>query len=171
VRAALIAAAVMAALAAPPARGGTPIALSERQVVTLEFDRAVAELRVTEPEVVALRSAGNRVIVTGQRAGRAAVEIAFGDGAAVVYDVTVSSSRRAAATAGAPGPGEVVLAVGEERRVQAPGADRVFLEENGVARARVEGGAVRVTALAPGSATLVVVDAAGGRTTYSIRVR
>jgi hypothetical protein len=167
VRPALIAAAL---LAAAGARAGTPLAISERQVVTLEFDRAVAALSVTDPEVVALRPAGARVVVTGMRAGRAAVEVSFEDGTVASYEVTVAGARRTAGSAAAA-PGELVLAVGEERRLQAAGVERVFLEENGVARVRVDGAAVRVTALAPGAATLVLVDGKGARTTHAIRVR
>ncbi len=156
-------------LAAGAARAGTPLALSERQVVTLEFDQPVARLAVTNPDVVSLRATGSRVVVTGLRAGRTAVEVAFEDGAAAAFDVVVDPLRRQAAAPAAAG--EVVLAVGEERRIRAPAVARVLLEENGVARVSVEGTSVRVVGVSPGSASLVVVDEAGVRTTWSIRVR
>jgi hypothetical protein len=169
VRAALIGAA-LALLAAPPARAGTPLLLSERQVVTLEFDRAVTRIAVTDPDLLALQASGSRVQVGAVRAGKAALEIAFEDGAAAVYDVTVQAVRRpAAAAAGAPG--EIALRVGEERRVRARGLSRVLLEENGVARARTDGEGVTVVGVAPGTSSLVLVDGAGARTTWAIRVR
>jgi hypothetical protein len=68
-------------------------------------------------------------------------------------------------------PGEIALQAGEERRLRAPGVARVLLEENGVARVRVEGETVSVVAVAPGATSLVLVDGAGARTTWSIRVR
>jgi len=166
-RAALIA--VLLA-AAPAARGGTPLALAERQVVTLEFDRPVARIAVTDPDLLALRAQGPRVKVAAARAGKAALEIAFEDGATVVYDVTVEAARRPAAIA--PGaPGEMVLQLGEERRLRAPGVARVLLEENGVARVRSDGESVTVTGVSPGTTSLVLVDGAGARTTWAIRVR
>jgi Pilus formation protein N terminal region len=169
VRAALIAALALAA-AAPEARAGTPLALSERQVVTLEFDRAVARLAVTDPDLLTLQAQGTRVKIAAARPGKAALEIAFEDGATAVYDVTVQAVRRPAAAAPAT-PGEIALQVGEERRLRAPGVARVLLEENGVARARADGQGVTVVGVAPGTSSLVLVDAAGARTTWAIRVR
>jgi Pilus formation protein N terminal region len=167
VRAAL---AALALLAAPVARAGTPLLLSERQVVTLEFDRPVARIAVTDPDLLTIQAQGTRVKVGAARAGKAALELAFEDGATAVYDVTVQAVRRPAAPA-APAPGEIALRVGEERRVRAPGVARVLLEENGVARARADGEGVTVVGVAPGTSSLVLVDASGARTTWAIRVR
>jgi putative type II/III system pilus formation protein len=169
VRAALIAAG-LALLAAPAARAGTPLPLSERQVVTLEFDRPVARIAVTDPDLLTVHAQGSRVKVGAVRAGKGALEIAFEDGATAVYDVTVLAVRRPTAAA-AGGPGEIALAVGEERRLRAPGVARVLLEENGVARVRSDGESVTVVGVAPGTSSLVLVDAAGARTTWAIRVR
>ncbi|HEY6002719.1 MAG TPA: hypothetical protein VIV57_07575, partial [Anaeromyxobacter sp.] len=72
-RAALIAAAV-GALAAPAARAGTPLPLAERQVVTLEFDRPVARIAVTDPDLLTLQAQGSRVKVSAVRAGKASLE-------------------------------------------------------------------------------------------------
>jgi hypothetical protein len=159
--------AVLALVVALAARAGTPLALAERQVLTLEFDRPVARLAVTDPDVLALEPGGARLRVTALRAGRTAVEVAFSDGATVSYDVAVEAARGRAPQA----PGELALAVGEERRVAAPGLARVLLEETGVARVRAEGDAVVVLGVAPGTASLVLVGAAGARQTFSIRVR
>jgi hypothetical protein len=166
VRAALTA--LLVALATPAA-AGTPLALAERQVVTLEFDRAVARLATTDPDLLALQATGARVRIAAARAGKASIEIAFADGATLAYDVTVEAARRPVARA--PVPSEIQLAVAAERRFRAPGVARVLLEENGVARVQVEGETVSVVALAPGEASLVVVDAAGARTSWQIRVR
>jgi hypothetical protein len=162
VRAALIAAAL---LAASVARASTPLALAERQVVTLEFAQAVGRLAVTEPDVLELQPTGTRLRVSALRAGRTSLEVAFEDGAVVSFDVTVEAARRAGDRDG------LALAPGEERRLAAAGVARVLLEENGVARVRVEGSAVVVTGVAPGRASLVLVDEAGARRTWSIRVR
>lgn len=165
-RPALIALSLALVLAA---RAGTPLALQERQVVTLEFDRPVARLAVTDPDLLGLQATGSRVRVAALRAGRAVLEIAFEDGATVAYDVVVEAARRASARA--PGPNEIELRVGEERRVRIAGIVQAFLDENGVARARVEGEGVAVAGVAPGATSLVVVGAGGVRTTWSIRVR
>lgn len=165
-RAALVAVALAAAGAA---RAGTPLAVAERQVVTLEFDRPVARLAVTDPEVVALERAGVRVKLTAARAGRCSVEVAFEDGATVTYDVVVAPALRAAARA--PGPGELELGVGEARTLPAAGIAHVLLEENGIARVEAQRDTVRVVGLARGTASLVLVDGAGARTTWSVRVR
>ncbi len=175
-RAALIAVALAAAAparAAPPAAtaaAGVPLALAERQVVTLEFDRPVARVSVTDPDLLAIRTHGSRVEVGAQRGGRAALEIAFEDGATVAYDVSVALARRPAAAA-AGTPETIALGVGEERRLRAPGVARVLVEENGVARVRVQGETVTVVAVSPGVTSLVLVDAAGARTTWAVAVR
>lgn len=168
-RAALIAA-VLGVGAAPTARAGTPLALAERQVVTLEFDRAVARIAVTDPDLLTLHAQGTRVKVGAVRPGRASVEIAFDDGATVVYEVTVEAARRPSlAASGAPG--EIALQIGEERRLRVPGLARVLFEENGVARVRADGESVTVVGVRSGTSSLVLVDGAGGKTTRSIRVR
>jgi hypothetical protein len=150
-----------------PAGAGTPLALAERQVVILEFERTVAGIAVTDPELLALRSEGARVRVTAVRPGRGSLEIAFDDGATVIYEVTVRAARRAAAAVST----EISLQVGEERRLRTPGLARVLLEENGVARVRVEGEELAVLGISPGAASLVLVDRAGARTAWSVRVR
>lgn len=155
-------------LAAAPAAGGTPLALSERQVVTLEFTRPVARLATTDPDLLALEPAAARLRVTAQRAGRAQVDLVFDDGATATFDVVVAPLATAAV---APAlPGEVVLAVGESRRLPAPGLARLMLEENGVVRVRAEAAAVVVTGAGPGRSSVVLVDGAGQRTTVPIRV-
>ncbi len=173
-RAALIAlalaAAPSAARAAPSGPATAPLALVERQVVALEFDRPVARVAVTDPDLLSVRTRGARVEVGALKGGRGGLEISFEDGATVSYDVTVAAARRpAGAVAG--GPGALALAVGEERRVRSPGVARVLVEENGVARVRVEGESVTVVAVSPGTTSIVLVDGAGQRTTWSVVVR
>lgn len=163
-------AALTAALlaAAAPAAAGAPLALAERQVVTLEFDRPVARVAVTDPDLVSARITGARLALTALRAGRATLEVAFADGVTVGYDVTVEGARKPVTRT--PGPNDIELSVAQERRFRAPGVARVLLEENGVARVSVQGETVSVVALAPGQASLVVVDAAGTKTTWQLRV-
>ncbi len=151
------------------AHAGTPVTLAERQVTTLEFSQPIARVAVTDPDLVGLRAQGARLTVTAQRGGRSTVEVTFEDGATITLDVTVEPARRAAARPSAPD--EIEVRLGEERRIPAPGVARVLVEENGVARARVEGHAVFVTGVAPGSAAVVVVDASGRRITWTVRVR
>jgi hypothetical protein len=157
------------ALLAPPALPTTvPLTLGERQVVTLEFTRAVARLGVTDAEALLLEAQGTRLKVTGLRAGRSQVEVTFDDGAVLAWDVTVVASRKGSAPAAAPG--ELVLSIGEERRVPAPGLARVLFEENGALKLRTEPEAVVLTATGVGRAEVVLVDAAGKRTTLAVRV-
>jgi hypothetical protein len=155
--------------AAAPAAAGAPLVLVERQVLALEFRQAVARVATTDPDLLQVQVAGARVSLAALRGGRASVEIAFADGATVTYDVTVEPARRPAARAAAPN--EITLGVAEERRFRAPGVSRVLVEENGVARVSVEGETVSVVALAPGEASLVVVDGAGAKATWHVRVR
>jgi hypothetical protein len=159
--------------AAAPALAGAPLALGERQVVSLEFQQPVARISTTDPDLLQVHVAGTKVSVIAARGGRASLEIAFADGATVTYDVTVEGVRRPAARtpAAAPGPNELALAVGEEGRFRSPGLSRVLLEENGVARVTVQGETVSVIALARGDASLVVVDGAGAKRAWQIRVR
>ncbi len=152
-----------------PAVAGAPLALAERQVVTLEFDRPVARVAVTDPDLVSARITGARLALTALRAGRATLEVAFADGATVAYDVTVEGARKPVART--PGPNDIELSVAQERRFRAPGVARVLLEENGVARVSVQGETVSVVAVAPGQASLVVVDGAGTKTSWQVRVR
>ena len=160
---------VLALLVAAPARAATPLPLAERQVVTLEFTRPVARLATTDPDLLLLDAAAGRLRVTALRAGRAQVDVTFDDGATATFDVKVEPARGAAAPPAAV-PGEVVLSVGEARRLPAPGLARVLLEENGVARAQAEAAAVVVTGLSPGRSSIVLVDGAGRRTTVPLRV-
>jgi hypothetical protein len=160
-------------LAAPPAaapRPGTPVALAERQVTSLEFSRPVVRLATTDPDLLALEASGTRLRITALRAGRAQVDVVFEDGGTVTLDVTVDGLRR---PVGQPvmGPGELELGVGEERRVPSPGLARVLVEENGVARVRAEGAAVVVLGVSPGRSSVVLVDEADRRVTLAIRVR
>jgi hypothetical protein len=160
---------VLALLVAAPARAATPLPLAERQVVTLEFTRPVARLATTDPDLLLLDAVAGRLRVTALRAGRAQVDVIFDDGATATYDVKVEPTRTAAAPPAAV-PGEVLLSVGEARRLPAPGLARVLLEENGVARAQAEAAAVVVTGLSPGRSSIVLVDGSGRRTTVPLRV-
>jgi hypothetical protein len=168
-RAALIAS--LAALLALPfaAAAAAPIVLSERQIVTLELAQPVQRLAVSDPEAVSLQASGSTVKITGQRPGRVQLEVVFADGATATFDLSVEPLRRAAVRPVAPD--ELELAVGQERIVPSPTGAQVLLEDNGVARARVESRGIVIQGVAPGAASLVVVDPAGGRTTWKLRVR
>jgi len=161
----------LALLAGPPA--ASSLSLGERQVVVLEFTRPVAKLGVTDAEALLLEASGTRLKVTGQRAGRCQLEVTFDDGASLAWDVTVVPLRRPgavpAAMAGAPG--DIELAVGEERRVPAPGLARVLFEENGALKVRPEQEAVVLVAIGAGRSSVVLVDGAGKRTTLTVRVK
>jgi Flp pilus assembly secretin CpaC len=170
VRAALTLAAALACLGPAAAAASTPIALAERQVTTLEFDRPVARLAVTDPDVLSLTTSGARVRVVAARAGRTSLEVAFEDGAVAAFDVVVEAARRPAGRA-ADAPGTLELLVGEERRIPAADVARVLVEESGAVEARAAAGLIVVRGLAPGAASLVVVSSAGERTTWSLRVR
>jgi hypothetical protein len=158
---------VLLLAAAGPAAAAVPLGLAERQVVTLEFDRPVLRLTITDPDLLSAKSAGARVAITALKGGRATLEVVFADGAVAAYDVSVAAARRTDARAAG---NEIDLAVAQERRIRAPGAARVLIEENGVARMAVEGDTVSVVGLRPGLSSLVVVDAAGAKTTWQIRV-
>jgi len=127
-------------LPAALAAAGTPLALGERQVATLEFSRPVARVATTDPDLLLLEPSGPRLRVTALRAGRAQVDVTFDDGASAAYDVVVEGLRRPAAPT-PPASGELTLAVGETRRLDAPGLARLLVEEGGALRARAEGAA------------------------------
>jgi hypothetical protein len=148
---------------------GVPVLLSERQAVTLEFTQPVQRLAVSDPEALGLKPSGSAVRVQGRRAGRFQLDVVFADGATASFDVTVEALRRAAVRP--PAPDEIELAAGEERAVPAPAGSQVLLEDNGVARAVQDGRGVVVRGMTPGSASMVVVEPSGARTTWKLRVR
>ena len=158
------------AAAAAARDDAAPLALAEGQVVTLQFARPVGQLGLGDLTVVQVKSAGGRVEVVGLRGGRTSLVVQFEDGGSVSYDVQVTGARRAAALP-AVDPNLVELRVGEQRRLPASGAAQLLLEENGVARVAAERGAAVLTGVAPGTSSLIVVDGAGKRTTYPIRVK
>lgn len=168
--------ALILALAAAPvaALAGVPLALGERQVISLEFQQPVARVTTTDPDLVQVHVSGTKVTIAAARAGRASLDLGFADGATLTYDVTVEGARRPArvpAAASAAAANELPLAVGEEGRFRAPGVVRVLVEENGVARVAVQGETVSVTALSRGDASLVLVDGSGAKTAWTVRVR
>ncbi len=154
---------------AAPAAAAAPLALAERQVVHLEFQRPVVRIATTAPELLHVQVTGARVSIAALRGGRATLELAFADGATIAYDVTVEAAQ--APVARPARPDEIVLAVGEESRFRAPGVAQVLVEENGVARVAVEGETVSVVAVTSGESSVVLVDRAGAKTTRPIRVR
>ena len=169
-------AAVIATLlaAAAPAGAAVPLALAERQVVTLEFQQPVTRVTTTDPDLLQVQVAARKVTVSALRSGRASLELAFPDGAMVAYDVTVDAAQIPAARVAASvaaSPNEIALGVAEERRFRSPGVARVLVEENGVARVSVTGETVSVTGVAAGLSSLVLVDRAGAKTTWQILVR
>lgn len=169
-RRALAAALWLCAAAAMARDEAVPLALAEGQVVTLHFTKPIGQVGLGDLTVVQVKAAGSRVEVTGLRAGRTSLVVQLEGGPTASYDVRVVGASRAAAPP-AGDPNLVALRVGEQRRLPAAGAVQLLLEENGVARAASEGGAVVVTGVAPGTSSLVVVDGKGNRTTYPIKVR
>jgi len=159
------------ALLGPPAAPPLPLSLGERQVVTLEFTRPVAKMAVTDADALLLEATGTRLKVTGLRAGRSQLEVTFDDGAVLAWDITVAAPRKPGASPASAAPGDIELAVGEERRVPAPGLARVLFEESGVVKVRPENEAVVLTAVGPGRASVVLVDGAGKRTTLTVKVK
>ena len=172
----LASAAPLPARAGPPAGASSPasavwLALAERQVATLEFDRPVARVAVSDRDLLAVRSRGTRLEVTANRGGRASLEVGFEDGATVAYEVTVASARRPAAAAPAV-PAAIALGVGEERVLRSPpGVTHVAVEENGVARVRLDGEKIAIAGVTPGETSVVLIDAADQRTTVTVTVR
>jgi len=165
VRPSLIASALLLpALAA----AGVPLSLSERQAVTLDFSQPIQRLAVSDPEALGLKATGHRVKVTGLRAGKVQLDVVFVDGATATFDVVVEPIRRQELKPRAPD--EIVLGIGEERVVPSPRGAQVLLEDNGVARAVQDARGVVIRGVAPGTASLVVVDPSGARTTWRLRV-
>ncbi|HSN16547.1 MAG TPA: pilus assembly protein N-terminal domain-containing protein [Anaeromyxobacteraceae bacterium] len=161
---------MLSTLALPAlAAAGAPVVLVERQALTLEFTQAVQRLAVSDPEAIGLKAAGSTVKVRGLRAGRVQLDVVFADGATASYDVTVEPLQRPAVRPLAPD--ELELSVGQERVVPSPPGSQVLLEDNGVARAVQDGRGVVVRGVAPGAASLVVVEPSGARTTWKLRVR
>lgn len=151
------------------AAAGGKLVLSERQVIALEFTQPVQRLAVSDPDAVGLKAAGATVKVSGLRAGKVQLDVVFADGATATFDLTIEPVRRSAVRA--PAPDEIELAVGEEQVVPSPRGSQVLLEDNGVARAVQDGRGVVVRGVTPGVASMVVVDPAGARTTWKLRVR
>lgn len=169
----MLAAAAALVLAATPPAGpaAVPLSLGEGQVVTLRYRSAVEQVAVGELGVVLVKAAARAVEVTGLRGGRTTLLVQLEGGDTLSYDLQVVGARRASAGAVPADPNAILLRAGQERRLPAPGATRLLLEENGVARVLVERGQLVVIGLKAGSTSVVVVDAAGRQTTYPIQVR
>jgi len=169
-----LAALLVAAAATAPATGAdaVPLALAEGQVVTLQFDRAVAQVAVTDLAIVKVRALEKRIEVTGSAGGRSRMVVELERGGRVAYEVQVAGLSGGGRPAPpAADPNALELSVGDERRIPAPGASRLLVEEGNVARVRAEAGAVVVTAQSSGTTSIIVVDGAGAKTTYTIHVR
>ena len=151
------------------AAGGVPLALVERQVVTLELSQPVQRLAVSDPEAVALQASGSTVRVSALRAGKVQVDVVFADGASATWDVTVEPVRRPAVKPLAPD--EIELSVGQERILPAPAGAQVLLEETGSVRAVQDARGVVVRGVAPGTGSIVIVNPSGARTTWKLLVR
>lgn len=151
------------------AAAAEPVALTERQVVTLEFAQPIQRLAVSDPEAVGFKVVGNSVRLQGLRAGRMQLDVVFVDGATASFDVKVEPLRRSESRPLAPD--EMELEVGQERTVPSPPGAQVLLEDNGVARAVQDSRGVVVRGIRPGATSLVVVDPSGARTTWKLRVR
>jgi hypothetical protein len=158
-----------AALLPVLAAGALPLALAERQVVTLDFTQPVQRIAVSDPEALALQASGSQLRITGLRGGRVQVDVLFADGATASWDVTVEPVRHPVARPLAPD--EVELAVGQERILPAPAGAQVLLEETGAVRATQDARGVVVRGIAPGAGSIVIVSPSGARTTWKLRVR
>ncbi|HEX9241198.1 MAG TPA: pilus assembly protein N-terminal domain-containing protein [Anaeromyxobacter sp.] len=157
-------------LAAAPAKAGAPLALAERQVVTLEFARPVVRVATTDPDLLAVQVTGAKVRVEASRAGRCTLDLTFGDGATVSYEVVVDPVRRTATAVAPLGPNELELTVGQERRFKSPGISRALYEENGVVRVAVERDTVSIVGLSLGRSSVVLVNTDGDKTTWQVVV-
>jgi len=165
------AAALLLAAVAPAGPAAVPLPLGEGQVVTLQFRAPIEQVALGDPGLVLVKAAGRTVEITGLRGGRTTLVVQVERGDAVSYDLQVIGARRPSGAVAPVDPNAIVLRPGEERRLPAPGASRLLLEENGVARVQVERGQLVVTGLRAGSTSVVVVDGAGRQTTYPIQVR
>ncbi len=162
----------LALLAAPAvaAEAAAALSLAEGQVSPLAFEHKVEQVTVSDPAVLAVRSAGpTRIEVVARRGGAARLTVELEGGLAPAYEVRVAAAARVARPA--PDPRLVELRPGEERRLDAQKVVRAMVEDNGVARVRAEQGGVVVTALQPGSASLLLVDEAGAQVEWTIRVK
>jgi hypothetical protein len=151
------------------AADAVPLAIGEGQVLPLQFERRVEQVAVSDAAVLGVRAEARRVEVSGLRGGAARLTVELEGGAVVAYDVRVAAAARPPRRP--PEPRTVELRLGEERRVDMGDVVRALVEENGVARARAERGGVVVTGVSPGQASVIVVDGAGARTEWTVRVR
>jgi len=166
--------AVLAMLLGAPGAGlaaeAAALSLAEGQVSPLSFERKVEQVAVSDPTVLAVRSAGpGRVEVVAQKGGAARLTVELEGGLSVAYDVKVAAAARVPRTPA--DPRLVELRAGEERRLDAARVVRAMVEDNGVARVRAERGGVVVTAVQPGTASMLLVDESGAQVEWSIRVK
>lgn len=147
-----------------------PLALCEAQALPLAFERKVEQVTVSDPAVLGVRSAGpSRIEVVAQRGGAARLTVELEGGLSVSYEVKVAAAVRAPRPPA--DPRLVELRQGEERRLDAPRVVRAMVEDNGVARVRAEKGGVVITALQPGSASVLLVEESGAQAEWTVRVR
>lgn len=147
-----------------------PLALAEGQVQPLAFERRVEQVTVSDPEVLAVRSAGpGRIEVVARRGGAARLTVELEGGLSVAYEARVAAGTRAPRPPA--DPRTVELRPGEERRLEVPRVVRAMVEDNGVARVRAEKGGVVITALQPGAASVLLVEESGAQEEWTVRVK
>jgi len=146
------------------------LSLAEGQVAPLSFERKVEQVAVSDPAVLAVRSAApGRIEVVAQKGGAARLTVELEGGLSVAFDVKVAAAARLPRPPA--DPHLVELRAGEERRVEASRVVRAMVEDNGVARVRAEQGRVVVTALQPGTASMLLVEESGAQVEWTIRVK
>jgi len=166
--------AVLAVVLGAPCAGGaaeaTSLFLAEGQVAPLAFERKVEQVAVSDPAVLAVRTAApGRIELVARKGGSARLTVELEGGLSVAYEIQVAAAVRLARPPA--DPRLVELRAGEERRLEAVRVVRAMVEDNGVARVRAEQGRVIVTALQPGTASVLLVEESGAQEEWTIRVK
>lgn len=162
---------VITSASATAARAGdhASLEMGVNELRSLEYAKSISRVAVSDPNVLLVHAGERKLDLTGQSGGKTTLVVWFESGESVGYDVHVAGPVRAPEPE--PVGTRVEVGVGQQVTVPAAGASRIMLSDDGVARVKANGETLTVSGLKAGSATLIVTDGAGAKTTYSIRVK
>jgi hypothetical protein len=160
---------VVASASAARAGEHATLELGVNELRTLEYVKSISRVAVSDPNVLLVHAGERKLDLTGQSGGKTTLVVWFDSGESVGYDVRVAGPARVAEPE--PVGTRVDVGVGQQVTVPAAGASRIMLSDDGIAKVKANGETLTISGVKAGAATLIVTDGAGGKTTYSIRVK
>lgn len=147
------------------------VGASNAQTFTIRGGVAPYTVASSNPAVLGVALTGNSLTVTGLAAGSATVSIFDSAGGTLSLPVTVSASSGQALFTTAPSSVTVATGTGASYSIGGGTPPYTVTSSNtGVATGSVNGTTLTISGLTPGSATMVIRDAAGSTTSFTVAV-